>query len=106
VPLLTIGPNVRAEDEEGWYTDPFGRHEVRWISDGKPTKLVRDGKVERYDDPPDEPTSRTPVTVEEPNARAPRDLKRADQAEANEGLDEEKVIDTAFDVMTENWPRF
>lgn len=42
------------EEEEGWFTDPFGRHELRWISTGTPTKLVRDGEVESYDEPPDE----------------------------------------------------
>ena len=36
--------------EEGWCTDPFGRHEARWLSFGKPTKLVRDGGVETYDE--------------------------------------------------------
>ena len=30
------------EEEEGWFTDPFGRHEARWLSFGKPTKLVRE----------------------------------------------------------------
>jgi hypothetical protein len=29
------------EVEEGWYTDPFGRHEARWLSNGHATKLVR-----------------------------------------------------------------
>jgi hypothetical protein len=37
---------------EGWYDDPFGRHEFRWMSDGSPTSLVRDGAVESQDDPP------------------------------------------------------
>ena len=39
----------RAMDEiapEGWYTDPYGRHEARWMSAGTPTRLVRDGEVE------------------------------------------------------------
>jgi len=40
---------------EGWYTAPYGRHEARWMSAGTPTRLVRDGEVESYDDPPDEP---------------------------------------------------
>jgi len=43
---------------EGWYTDPFGRHEARWISSGRPTLLVRDGDVESHDDPPDEALAR------------------------------------------------
>ena len=33
---------------------PFGRHEARWLPAGSPTKLVRDGSLESYDDPPDE----------------------------------------------------
>ena len=57
------------EHAEGWYTDPFGRHEARWMSDGAPTKLVRDGDVEAYDDPPDEEPSVTPTMVEEEQAR-------------------------------------
>jgi len=40
---------------EGWYRDPFGIHEDRWMSQGKPTKLVRDGGTESYDPPPDLP---------------------------------------------------
>jgi len=45
------------EFEEGWYTDPYGRHEARWMSAGQPTKLVRDAGVESYDAPPDEDSS-------------------------------------------------
>jgi hypothetical protein len=40
---------------EGWYVDPFGRHEARWISDGGPTALVRDGGRELKDPPSDTP---------------------------------------------------
>ena len=40
---------------EGWYRDPFAIHEDRWMSQGRPTKLVRDGGVEAYDSPPDLP---------------------------------------------------
>jgi hypothetical protein len=49
---------------EGWFTDPFGRHEARWLSDGTPTKLVRDGELESYDDPPDEEPSVVPVRID------------------------------------------
>jgi hypothetical protein len=38
--------------EEGWYVDPFGRHDARWISDGAPTALVRDARAVSQDDPP------------------------------------------------------
>jgi hypothetical protein len=37
---------------EGWYNDPFGRHEFRWMSNGSPTSLVRDDAVESQDEPP------------------------------------------------------
>ena len=37
------------ESMEGWYTDPYGRHEARWMSQGTPTRLVRDGSAEASD---------------------------------------------------------
>jgi hypothetical protein len=37
---------------QGWYTDPFRRHEARWFSDGRPTALVRDEGSESNDPPP------------------------------------------------------
>ncbi len=41
---------------QGWHADPFGLHEMRYFSVGRPTKLVRDGRLESYDEPPaDEP---------------------------------------------------
>ena len=48
-----------AGHEEGWHADPFGRHEARWMSDGTPTTLVRDGDVESCDAPQDEDPSPT-----------------------------------------------
>jgi hypothetical protein len=37
---------------QGWFNDPFGLHEKRYFSGGRPTKLVRNGKVDAYDEPP------------------------------------------------------
>jgi hypothetical protein len=37
---------------QGWCADPFQLHEERYFSSGRPTKLVRDGKLESYEDPP------------------------------------------------------
>ena len=37
---------------QGWYPDPYERHDERWFSDGKPTRLVRDRGIESYDEPP------------------------------------------------------
>ena len=66
------------EHAEGWYTDPYGRHEARWMSRGEATKLVRDGEVESYDAPPDEAPSRemTRIVTEPPPGSD--DLRRAD----------------------------
>ena len=38
---------------QGWYLDPYHRHQDRWFSDGQPTALVRDGRSEASDPPPD-----------------------------------------------------
>jgi hypothetical protein len=37
---------------QGWHADPSGLHEMRYFSAGQPTKLVRDGRLESYDEPP------------------------------------------------------
>jgi uncharacterized RDD family membrane protein YckC len=36
----------------GWNSDPWRIHQWRYFSNGQPTKLVRDGSVESYDEPP------------------------------------------------------
>jgi hypothetical protein len=68
--------------EEGWYTDPFARHDARWMSAGTPTRLVRDGDVELYDEPPDEEPSVTPSPIAEQQVSNGSDLLRADGAES------------------------
>jgi hypothetical protein len=55
---------MKEERSEGWFTDPFGRHEARWLIDGVPTNRVRDGRTEANDPVSDEPFSVTPVRVE------------------------------------------
>jgi hypothetical protein len=82
-------------NEEGWFKDPYERHEARWVSDGTPTALVRDAGVESQDTPPDEP-----ITVEMERVAAETipgdgsDLKRADDAETQE-FDPGALIDAA-----------
>jgi hypothetical protein len=89
-------------DEEGWFKDPYHRHEARWISDGTPTALVRDAGVESQDVPPDEPIS---VEMERVVAEAipanGSDLKRADSAEAQE-FDPGALIDAAEEGIDSN----
>jgi hypothetical protein len=105
------------EFEEGWYTDPFALHEARWLSDGQPTKLVRDAGIESYDEPPNRPPVQDPVRIEpdprsfspadllraddaesNPNWADAKDLKRADDAEAKEPLDPRSPVDAVFDT--------
>jgi hypothetical protein len=77
---------------EGWFTDPYAVHEARWLSDGRPTKLVRDGEVESYDEPPPGAPSTVPERLEpDPSAANGSDLVRADDAEgadpASQGME-------------------
>jgi hypothetical protein len=75
---------VQADVAQGWYRDPFGVHEDRYFSEGRPTKLVRDGRAEAYDEPPDKPFVATDlVSAESPleGGFGGSDLRRADDAE-------------------------
>ncbi len=67
---------------EGWYVDPYGLHEARWISDGNPTNLVRDGDIESKDPPPDVPFKGPLEELPEDAVADGVDLRRADSAEA------------------------
>ena len=71
----------RFDVDEGWFTDPWGRHEARWMSVGRATDLVRDGGTERRDPPPGTPPTVTPTLIDQPMVGA-EGLKRADEAEA------------------------
>jgi hypothetical protein len=82
--------------ETGWFTDPFSRHDARWMSQGSPTKLVRDGDIESYDDPPEEPYARTPGPVELPGS-GPR---RADDP-GGEPYDPKRARRAVQDVFNE-----
>jgi hypothetical protein len=83
---------------EGWYKDPYQEHDDRWISDGTPTSLVRDGEMESDDPPPDEPFSGPLVEPVNFSASSPDDLKRADDH------DQSSIADRAFDVVAQFVP--
>jgi hypothetical protein len=87
--------------EEGWYTDPYGRHEARWLSDGAPTKLVRDDGVTSYDEPPDEPPTQAATRIEvDPAPSHGADLLRADAAEAgDQTFDASRATLAEFDAL-------
>ena len=38
-------------EAEGWYVDPYRRHNARWFSNGTPTDLVCDGKESKVPRP-------------------------------------------------------
>ena len=69
-------------EAEGWYHDPYERHEERWYSNGKPTALVRDAHVESKDPAPSDlsPTGTLVRSEGDPSAVGTDDLRRADDA--------------------------
>lgn len=101
-PAQTERPgHLAADDEEGWFSDPYARHEARWLSGGRPTKLVRDGGVESYDEPPDGPMVQEPVRIEEePAAVNGEDLRRTDAAERDgSAFDKAKASRAEWDAF-------
>jgi len=86
---------------EGWYRDPYHRHEQRWMSKGTPTALVRDAGVEAEDPPPAASTGeplvravpgRTPVENGE-------DLRRVGDGGPG-AYDPQAAADAALDAST------
>jgi hypothetical protein len=69
---------------EGWYHDPYHLHQHRWFSNGAPTGLVRDGSVESHEEPPPIPFDGPLLEVEGPEVSFGSDLRRADEAEADD----------------------
>jgi hypothetical protein len=88
-------------NEEGWYQDPYGRHEARWISDGTPTALVRDGEDESQDPPPDEQIRVGMERVAEATRVDGTGFKRADDAES-QNLDPKAMSDAMTDAAEES----
>jgi hypothetical protein len=71
--------------EEGWYTDPFRRHDARWFSDGSPTALVRDAGVTAQDPPPDTSFVVDPQGIDDAPSLAADDLRRAGEESDDPG---------------------
>ena len=82
---------------EGWYRDPFAIHEDRWMSQGQPTKLVRDGGTESYDPPPDLPLPATLVPAGSDSGQAGGDSGGAAQ---ESGYSDRRARRAAFDAVT------
>lgn len=106
------GMEREVEGAEGWYVDPWGAHEQRWYSAGRPTALVRDAGAESDDPPPDgePPGPLRPAALLAPadgsdllradgaaaaSAEA-ADLQRADAAQEAPPFDERAQVEGAF----------
>jgi hypothetical protein len=65
--------SVADRELQGWYQDPFGTHELRYYSAGRPTRLVRDGGHEFYEEPASggAPQSRPPDSTANRGRRNP-----------------------------------
>lgn len=87
-------------EEEGWYLDPFGVHEQRWISKGRPSDLVRDGEHEGKDVPPDRLPSVPFVAAPVDGSLGWRDTLRADDADRQPNPDSGVYGVVAMDANT------
>ena len=87
---------------EGWYRDPYAIHEDRWMSQGQPTKLVRDAGIESYDPPPDLPLPDVlvPVTAGTSAASGGSDLRRSDDASQEDPYSAERARRAVLDALS------
>jgi hypothetical protein len=84
---------------QGWYRDPYALHEDRYMSEGTPTKLVRDDGSESYDPPPDRPLPDGELVTVEPPANEElhgADLRRADDSCGDAPYDPAVAMEAAF----------
>ncbi len=88
-------------EEEGWYVDPYGVHEARWISAGTPTALVRDGDVEAQDPPPNTPYMGQLAELPESVSGDGGDLLRADDADSKT-FDPDREEEASWEVFGES----
>lgn len=91
----------RVTGAEGWYEDPFGLHQHRWFSAGRPTGLVRDGNVEAKDPAPSETFDGPLMAAVDSSVHAPAgdDLRRVGDR-MGDPYDPGKASDAAFDAST------
>jgi hypothetical protein len=78
--------------------DPYGIHEQRWMSAGRPTNLVRDAGKEAQDQPPDSPPQKPLVPAPVVESTRGSDLLRADDADRGPSPDLGSYADVAMDA--------
>jgi hypothetical protein len=86
-------------EAEGWYADPFGVHEARWFSDGRPTALVRDADTEGHDDPPSGTLSGSLTPIDDGGSPGPEGMRRADEADGT--YDPDKGVRAVWDAYVQ-----
>jgi hypothetical protein len=84
---------------QGWFRDPYGRHEARYFAEGWPTELVRDGQRESFDPPPVVPPPERLVRAPDPRPTGSSDLRRADDHERTAAFDARAAGDKAISTM-------
>ena len=90
---------------EGWYTDPYQRHEARWMSQGKPTRLVRDDGVEGSDPVADIPFVVDPERIRgDESAPHGSDLLRADDEQQDAPYVADDAARGAWDAFDQSNP--
>lgn len=86
---------------QGWYQDPFRRHEHRWFSEGRATSLVRDGEAESDDVLPTEEYDGPLVAAEAAELADGGDLLRADER-ADDRASRRSLVQAALDAATQS----
>jgi hypothetical protein len=99
LPLSPYAECMQAQPAEGWYLDPYQIHQHRWMSAGRPTRLVRDGQTESCDEPPDLPLPEVLVPVAAAGPADGSDLRRADDACDDPPYTAEKARRAVFDFF-------
>jgi hypothetical protein len=85
---------------QGWFWDPYHRHQDRYFSDGRPTKLVRDGGQESFDPPPDLPVPGSLVpALPAGDAAASASARRAGGDRRDGAYDRFSARDAAISAM-------
>jgi hypothetical protein len=91
--------DMDADLAEGWYLDPYQIHRDRWMSEGRPTRLVRDGQTESYDEPQDLPLPDVLVPVAPARPADESDRRRADESCNDPPCSAEKARRAVFDFF-------
>lgn len=90
---------------QGWYRDPFGAHEARWFSQGRPTSLVRDADLEAQDGPPADVYIGPLQELDDDAAENGEDLLRADDP-ASAPFSGKRAANAAMDAVASAGPGF